>query len=452
MSKVVIYLDQNFISDIAKLSLEERKTRVNPLLGEIYTELKTGVDEEKFLSPDSWIHAIETAAIGDEKLQKAIQGYQGYLGQVSLQLELHIKNHQFIEALLKFCNIENPQAEDWRVAFHQNPDKRLENFNVKVRWARPTKNDNDKFGEELARIKDGVKNEKDQYLLEIEAARKHYSGILKYEFMSFLKARGISIEKALSFIDSDAFCEIPNINIYCRMWSKNFTYPRTKEQLPHDFNDISFLSLYLPYCDVIATDAHMKELIQQFGLDEVYQCKIYSIKSEDLKKMKVELISLRGTTAPANQSLFSIVCTKPDGKSMYQVDFLQMMNRSRNKFERTGKYWNKGIYTSVFMTFKDQDETKDPEIEDGHWKLDEDQWADMLISGHNFRRIKILESLSKSIKDIPAHLRGAGTAVIDSDSILESTEDLNYLFYDVEDSIAKNLETSEKFKIPIVYP
>ena len=99
MDKVVIYLDQNFISDIAKLSMEDRKSKVNPLLGELYKEIKTGVDEEKFLSPDSWIHAIETAWEKDPALQKSIQGYQGYLGQVSLQSEDHIKNHQFAQAL-----------------------------------------------------------------------------------------------------------------------------------------------------------------------------------------------------------------------------------------------------------------------------------------------------------------------------------------------------------------
>lgn len=451
MSKIVVYLDQNFISDIAKLSLEERKGRVNPLLAEIYTELKTGVDEEKFLSPDSWIHAIETAAIGDENLQKAIQGYQGYLGQVSLQSELHIKNHQFVQALLKFCNKENEESESWRIVFHQNPNKRLENFNVKVRWSRPTKGDKGEFGKELLRIKEGVKNQKDQYLAEIEAARKHYSGILKYEFMAFLDGQGISIEQAQSFIDSDEFCEIPNINIYCKMWSKNFTYPRTEEQLPHDFNDITFLSLYLPYCDITATDAHMKELIEQLGFDVDYDCKIYSIKSKDLKDMKELLAQLRHSTVSANQSLFSVVCTKPADRSMYSVDFLQMMNGSRNKFERTGKYWNKEIYTSVFMTFSEEDKTEEPEIEDGHWKLNQDQWADMLISGHNFKRIRIDENLAKTIQSIPAYLRGSGTAVIDSASILESTEDLAQLFYDIEDSISKKIESTPIFKVPIVY-
>ena len=453
MSKVVIYLDQNFISDIAKLSLEERKIRVKPLLGEIYTELKAGVDEEKFLSPDSWVHAIETAAIGidDAELQKAIQSYQGYLGQVSLQSEDHIKNHQFVQALLKFCNIESRQTENWGVAFHENPNKRLENINVRVRWSRSIKNDNHELSEELARIKAEVENEEDQYLAELERQRKHYLGILKYEFMTLLKSKEISLEKAQSFIDSKAFCEIPNINIFCKMWSKNFTYPRTKEQLLHDFKDISFLSLYIPYCDIIATDAYMKGLTEQLGLGRAYNCKIYSIKSADLREMKTMLSGLRSATASANQSLFSVVCTKPNDRQMYSVGFLQMMNGSRNKFEKTGKYWNQKIYTSVFMTFSDQDVTQGPEIEGGYWKPNQDQLADMLISFQNFKRIKIDGNLDRTIQNISAYLRGSGTAVIDSISILESKEDLTQLFYDIEDSINNKLKTSQKFNLPIFY-
>lgn len=60
--KVVIYLDQNFISDIAKLSLEGKKEKVKPELQKVFDTIKAGVDEEKFLSPDGWIHDLETAA------------------------------------------------------------------------------------------------------------------------------------------------------------------------------------------------------------------------------------------------------------------------------------------------------------------------------------------------------------------------------------------------------
>ncbi|MEX2411293.1 MAG: hypothetical protein WD607_07945 [Candidatus Paceibacterota bacterium] len=47
MNKTIIYLDQNFISDIAKLSFEDKKgkVKVKPALQNIFRAIKDGVDE-----------------------------------------------------------------------------------------------------------------------------------------------------------------------------------------------------------------------------------------------------------------------------------------------------------------------------------------------------------------------------------------------------------------------
>lgn len=91
-SKTIIYLDQNFISDIAKLSLDDKKDKVKPALQNVFKAIKDGVDEEKFLSPDGWIHAIETAAESNPVLKDAIHSYQGYLRQISLNPPWEIKS------------------------------------------------------------------------------------------------------------------------------------------------------------------------------------------------------------------------------------------------------------------------------------------------------------------------------------------------------------------------
>ena len=137
---------------------------------------------------------------------------------------------------------------------------------------------------------------------------------------------------------------------------------------------------------------------------------------------------------------------------MYSVDFLQMLNGARNKFERTGKYWNQEVYTGVFLTFSEDDKTESPEPVDGYWKLSQEQWADMLISGHNFKRLTIRDSLEDTIEAIPPYLRGPGTAVIESASIFQFSDDLDQLFYDIESAIENKLPQSEKFNIKIIYP
>ena len=132
--KVIIYLDQNFISDISKLSLKDKRDRVKPILQKVFDVIKIGVDEEKFLSPDGWIHAIETAAESNPVLKDAIQSYQGYLGQTSLNPPWEIKNSQFVNALFIYLKIKQDEREMWRSAFRENPNRRIENFKIDVRF------------------------------------------------------------------------------------------------------------------------------------------------------------------------------------------------------------------------------------------------------------------------------------------------------------------------------
>jgi hypothetical protein len=80
--KVVIYLDQNFISDKAKLSLDDKKGLVKPDLQKIFNVIKLGTDEEKFIASTGWVQELETAAEQNPELRDAIRSHQGYIGQV----------------------------------------------------------------------------------------------------------------------------------------------------------------------------------------------------------------------------------------------------------------------------------------------------------------------------------------------------------------------------------
>jgi len=112
--------------------LKIKKVKLNLLLKTLFEAIKKGVNEEKFLAPYSWIHALETAAESNPDLKNSIHNYQGYLGQVSLKPPWDIKNGQFIEALLHYYSKTPNEQEMWRIAFQENPDKRMENFRINV--------------------------------------------------------------------------------------------------------------------------------------------------------------------------------------------------------------------------------------------------------------------------------------------------------------------------------
>ena len=460
-SKTIIYLDQNFISDIAKLSLEDKKNLVKPILQKVFSVIKAGVDEEKFLAPDGWIHAIETAAGNDPALKDAIYSYQGYLGQTSLNPPWEIKNSQFVNALLDYLKIRQDEQEMWRSAFRENPNRRMENFKIDVRFP--------DFGlgslskesiEALLKIRESGVNEKKQYQDEIEATRKHYKTLLRTDYAWVLRKHNIAVDTAEKFIDSHEFTQIPNIDIFCLLWSRNLADKARKRGVEGDYNDIEFLSIYMPYCDVIATDNYMKTMLQSLEFDKKYNCHLFSMKENDLNGMITFLEEERGRRQPANKSLFSVLSVMAEEKPAYSIKFLKKLNLAQGKFQGTGKYWNKEIYTGIFLLYTKKGEIKLPEsetvLELGPQAFTPDQWAEFLVFGHGFKKIYNLDQkpIEEIVREIPAHLRGSATAILSDDSNFDDDmrEYDSYLFYDIEEAVENKLEYTKKYKIRILYP
>ena len=262
------------------------------------------------------------------------------------------------------------------------------------------------------------------------------------------------------FVDSDEFAAIPNIEIFSRLWSRSLSDSFRKCGIEGDYNDIEFLSVYMPYCDVIATDNYMKALTQSLKLDEKHKCRLFSMKGNGLTEMSMHLEDLRKNMQPGNQSLFSVLATMTEEKPTYLVKFLQKLSLARGKFQGTGKYWDKEIYTEVFLLYPQQSEVKTPSHEDvrrlGPRAFTPQQWSEFLIFGYGFRKLinKDKKSVKEIIRGIQEHLRGAATAVVSDDSKFD--EDMrkhdSYLFYDIEEAIENKLEHTKRYNILIVYP
>ncbi len=459
-SKTIIYLDQNFISDISKLSLENKKDRVKPILKKVFDVIKIGVDEEKFLSPDGWIHAIETAAESNPALKNAIHSHQGYLGQTSLNPPWEIKNSQFVNALLNYFKIEQDEREMWRSAFRENPNRRMENFKIDVHLPNFGLGSMEKStAEALQKIRDSGVDEKKQYQAEIEATRKHYKTLVRSDYSWVLRKYNIAVDKAEEFIDSHEFTQIPNIDIFCQLWSKSLADKERKRGVKGDYNDIEFLSVYMPYCDVIATDNYMKTILQLLKFDEKYNCLLFSMKEDDLNRMVVFLEEERNRRQPANKSLFSVLAVMANEKPAYSIRFLQKLNLAQGKFLGTGKYWDKEVYVGVFLLYTQKSEIELPKseevLEQGPRAFILDQWAEFLVFGHGFKKVYNLDQkpIEEIIREIPAHLRGPATAILSDDSNFDDDmrEHDSYLFYDIEEAVVNKLKQTKKYKVRIMY-
>jgi len=125
--KLLVYLDQNFLSGISQADVNER---VQPEFKEIYELLRQGFVDEKLVVPGSLLHDIESSLA--THLKDRIVAYQHYLGKVRLYRPDEIRNTQAFTALDRFMGRTPEDPLRPGAAFLDDPDQRVEPFGISV--------------------------------------------------------------------------------------------------------------------------------------------------------------------------------------------------------------------------------------------------------------------------------------------------------------------------------
>src|ERR1700691_433369 len=125
--KLLVYLDQNFLSEMSKADVNEK---VRPEFKEIYELLRQGFVDEKLVVPGSLLHDIESSLA--THLKDRIVSYQHYLGKVRLYRPDEIRNTQTFAALDRFMGRTTEDPLRPRAAFLDDPDQRVERFGISV--------------------------------------------------------------------------------------------------------------------------------------------------------------------------------------------------------------------------------------------------------------------------------------------------------------------------------
>src|SRR5258708_29925565 len=95
--KLLVYLDQNFLSGISKAGINDK---VLSEFKEIYELLRQGFVDEKLVVPGSLLHDIESSLA--THLKDRIVTYQHYLGKVRLYRPDEIRNNQRFAAFAAY--------------------------------------------------------------------------------------------------------------------------------------------------------------------------------------------------------------------------------------------------------------------------------------------------------------------------------------------------------------
>jgi len=328
----ILYLDQNYLSNLAKARYNFIKEPEEASLWlELYDILKSAVAADKIVCPESYFHSTE--AMYDSRLETPIKEV---IGELSLGLKFHhwrtIMESQIEDAARLFLGKKLEQTEEWINIFQSNPQasvkSRMQDVSEKevrvnhirlpeevIDDDRRRKNEFEAIGREV--IKKYCEKPMEWSRLVLESKRgtinaymgalatqsivnqirsdsllEQMSGDDNYVRLLWLFDRLIKIgidpqnpDMIARFLESKELLNSPFIGIYSALWAVIAECRRIqgRDIRSSDLYDVPILAMALPSCDIVATDKFMKEVNSNLlKFNDKYKTEIFSVSKEDL--------------------------------------------------------------------------------------------------------------------------------------------------------------------------
>lgn len=331
MTHTVVYLDQNYLSNMAKARLGSMKTEADVVFWQsLFDDLKKAVLDDKIACPQSSFHRYE--AMFDRRLEDAIRCV---IDELSWGLKFRpsgpyelILESQIEDAAREFLGKQPEKREPWTIAFESDPQAPVESRMHDILGSKGRISVHLSLSDEIVehdrQLKSRYVEEEDKYRKLDDALRRTYDiDVFLYEKMSFVSScflprqAIISIDKhrqltrlweglarvgielsdttlAADFLESDELLNSPYIDIFCSIHAALIKHYPNRKNKQGDFYDIQIVATVLPYCDIVTTDIFMKEiLVNILHFDEKYKAKIFSASKADriaFEKLVRELI------------------------------------------------------------------------------------------------------------------------------------------------------------------
>lgn len=300
--KSIVYLDQNYLSNIVKVADNQNLT----VYKEIFDLLHEAFLDEKIIIPLSPYHRIESDL--DDRLTDDIRKQQGFLGQVELLPSGSIHSNQLYRAYKTY--IGEVVEGHYREAFQDDPDKINEQFDVDVKlrnYSEAERNNRMAIANQI----ENLKNELLEGGSNFNGIREHFLNKFKMEYLQYrwqtifvndYKSEQVDEDKIKAFVQNPAFSTIPYIDISSTLWAKLFHSSQRRKIKPSDATDLEVVSSYLPYIDILATDNFVSNLVLDSGVAKKYNTKVFSSSKGGLVQfrdfLKDYLVSLKSVNRP----------------------------------------------------------------------------------------------------------------------------------------------------------
>jgi len=284
-----IYLDQNFVSDITKIDDPVKSLKIKPEIKVLYKLIVEAVVANKIIIPFSPIHCLESLNKNDFQLRQLIFEKFNNISKIRFRESKNIREQVFIYYALNYFGKKFGVSLD-DIYINRNDDD-FQKFwfsqqNIQERMLNDIVDKIIDSPQMLQDIRVGRVNSYNQYECEITSQKKDYQELANREKFLF-ERYDLTLENIYQFINSEKFQKIPNVDIFCKLWGTDLANTARKGQ-KGDENDIEILSVYAPYCDIVATDNHKRALMQSLKIDIDYDIEIFSMNNikELLDKIK----------------------------------------------------------------------------------------------------------------------------------------------------------------------
>ena len=314
--KPVVYLDQNWISEITKSYMDDWNSPDKPFYQRLSSALQEGLANNRFVCPTSSFHESE-ASYGSRVKDSLWYVARLLSRELSFNSSIHVNHQQLLEAATDFAKQDFPDIPWWTIPFNRDPDAEMEappEIPVEVHISM------DELFAEGKRLRDGIqvsqyhafKRERQQhglsFIAEVEFGRNQ---LFEEGYLGMVFAIGLSevaespleplyrqvafeaVERCKEIVDicdlgdglgmfmkSAQFAKSPFLSIYAKLRAADIV--RFPEQVPKpsQLDDYQIIATVLPYANVFATENYMADLIRQTGVGSEYDCLVFTMRQK----------------------------------------------------------------------------------------------------------------------------------------------------------------------------
>ena len=328
--KPVVYLDQNWMSNITKAHYGEGRIEEKQYFSNLFEVLLAGVAINRFVCPTSDFHEYE-ASLGS-RVKDTLWRVTGRLSRhLSFNNYFPVMHRQLLQAVTEFVGQDTNDAPWWFTPFNEDPDIPTPEsdpyFNivhiplVDEYWEGEKRRRDDVQTSIHREFKRATWRENLDYLQAVALQQKRFfidfylrplevlrPGYKMERPLNFLELIGLSdVHKATmqlwtkaergggleAFLDSPQFSKVPFLSNHAKLVvADKLKFPNRKVE-PSLQDDFRIAAMVIPYSKVFATENYLAELIKQTGISEKYDCDIYTMRQkQDLLSEITRLVLL----------------------------------------------------------------------------------------------------------------------------------------------------------------